>query len=175
MAVIYTVKSSARSRNISITVHRDGRVVVGKPARVSDARIAELIEKKTLWIESKIKQFSKKPVKLLAHYSIKDFKENKKRAHDLVQERISYFNRFYNYEIANVTIRNQSSRWGSCSRKKNLNFNYKIVFLPPELADYIIVHELCHLEQMNHSQKFWDLVAKQIPNHKTARTQLRMY
>src|SRR4051812_2511641 len=84
--------------------------------------------------------------------------EHKPAALDLVNARLAYFNAFYNYKYNKVTIKNQFSRWGSCSRKGNLNFNYRIVLLPPELADYIVVHELCHLGEFNHGQKFWDLV-----------------
>jgi hypothetical protein len=70
-------------------------------------------------------------------------------------------------------IKNTSSRWGSCSRLGNLNFNYKIVFLPPELQDYLVVHELCHLGQFNHSQSFWNLVKKTIPEYLRLRKNLR--
>ena len=173
--ISYTVRSSPRAKSIRIAVYRDGSVVVTKPTRVSNEQIASLVAKKIVWIEHKIQELAKKPVKILAHYSAKDFKENKKRALELVQEKIAHFNHFYKYDIANVVIRNQKTRWGSCSRRNNLNFNYKIVFLPEALQDYIIVHELCHLGQMNHSQRFWDLVAQQIPDHKMLRTQLRKY
>ena len=72
-----------------------------------------------------------------------------------------------------MAIRNQRRCWGSCSSKKNLNFNYKIQFLPEHLADYIIVHEMCHLVELNHGQKFWDLVAAQIPEYERYVTELR--
>jgi hypothetical protein len=91
----------------------------------------------------------------------------------LVKERIEYFNTFYNYKYGRIVIRNQKTRWGSCSRKGNLNFNYKIALLTPNQADYIIVHELCHLKEFNHSQRFWDLVAQAVPDYKEVRHSLR--
>jgi hypothetical protein len=64
-------------------------------------------------------------------------------------------------------------RWGSCSKKGNLNFNYKIALLPQRHSDYVIVHELCHLREFNHSKKFWDLVEQAVPNHRALRTELK--
>lgn len=94
-------------------------------------------------------------------------------ARTLVHERLEYFNQFYRFVYHDVRIKSHLTRWGSCSSKGNLNFNYRIVLLPPELADYIVVHELCHLGEFNHSQKFWDLVAEQIPNYGELRQRLK--
>jgi len=99
----------------------------------------------------------------------------KKQARVFVEERIEYLNGFYQFEFKRVSIRNQKTRWGSCSRKGNLNFNYKIVLLPQHLADYIIVHELCHLGEFNHSKDFWSLVAQTTPNHLELRGTLRKH
>jgi len=96
-----------------------------------------------------------------AHYA-----KHKEAARALVHERLVYWNQLYNFTYNRVAIRNTRSRWGSCSSKKNLNFNYRIVFLPSELQDYLIVHELCHLQEMNHAPQFWALVAQQIPDYK---------
>lgn len=99
----------------------------------------------------------------------------KKREHArrFVENRLSFFNKFYNFEINRVAIKNTSTRWGSCSSKRNLNYNYKIIYLRPELADYLIVHELCHLKEMNHSKRFWALVAQKIPDYKKINQELR--
>ncbi len=76
---------------------------------------------------------------------------HKEMARAVVLERLHYFNQFYGLEWKRVAIRNQRRCWGSCTELGNLNFSYKILFLPPELRDYIIVHELCHLRELNHS------------------------
>lgn len=100
-------------------------------------------------------------MKMRRRFTIK----KKEQVRRFVESRINYFNKFYNFEINRIAIKNIATRWGSCSSKRNLNFNYKIIYLRPELADYLIVHELCHLGEFNHSKKFWAQVAKTIPNY----------
>jgi len=80
---------------------------------------------------------------------------------------------FYNFKINHIAIKDQTSRWGSCSSKGNLNFNYKIIYLRPALADYLIVHELCHLGELNHSKRFWELVFKTSPDYVKINKELR--
>ena len=99
--------------------------------------------------------------------------KHKEAARELTLARLHHFNRHYNLTWNRVAIRNQRRRWGSCSSLKNLNFNYKIIFLPPHLQDYIIVHELCHLAHLNHGPDFWALVSEQIPDYKERRKELR--
>ncbi len=90
-----------------------------------------------------------------------------------IEKRLAFFNRTYGFTYRRITIRNQRTRWGSASRLGNLNFNYRMTLLPPHLSDYIIVHELCHLGAFNHSKKFWELVARTIPDYRACRQQLR--
>jgi len=104
----------------------------------------------------------------------KDYKLNKERARVLVHERLAFYNTHYNFIIGKVAIRNQRSRWGSCSKKGNLNFNYRIALLPVHLVDYIIVHELCHIAEFNHSKDFWVLVSKTIPDWRVLRAELKL-
>lgn len=91
---------------------------------------------------------------------------HKESARALATERVTYWNTHYGFLYNTIAIRNQQSRWGSCSIKRNLNFNYRILFLPPELVDYIVVHELCHLQEFNHASAFWQLVARTIPDYR---------
>jgi predicted metal-dependent hydrolase len=97
------------------------------------------------------------------------------RTRALVTERVSYWSSVYGIPYGKISIRKQKTRWGSCSRAGNLSFNYRLGFLPPQLADYVIVHELCHIRQHNHSPAFWNLVAAAFPNPKALRTQLHRY
>lgn len=103
----------------------------------------------------------------------KHYLEHKETARAFVTERVMHWNSFYNFEINRIAIRNQKTCWGSCSEHKNLNFNYKLLFLPEHLADYIVVHELCHLAELNHSPRFWNLVAQTLPDYKVHRKELQ--
>ena len=97
----------------------------------------------------------------------------KEMAREIAASRLEYFNTFYGFKYNRVAIRDQKTRWGSCSKKGNLNFNYKIALIPEKARDYIIVHELCHLGEFNHSRNFWDLVAKTVPDYLEIRHSLK--
>ena len=97
----------------------------------------------------------------------------KETARALVNERLAVLNSAYGFKYGRIAIRNTKSRWASCSKKGNLNFNYRVVYLRQDLLDYLLVHELCHLQEFNHSKKFWELVARTIPDYKTLRKQLK--
>jgi len=97
----------------------------------------------------------------------------KEEASKFISERINYYNQIYEFDYNRISIRNQRTRWGSCSSKKNLNFNYRILFLPKRIADYIIIHELFHLKEMNHSRRFWNLVAEAVPDYLEIRKELK--
>lgn len=104
----------------------------------------------------------------------KHYKTHKETARRIISERLSYWSECTGYVYQRVAIRNQKSRWGSCTEGGNLNFSYKLMFLPPELMDYIIVHELCHTEELNHSRAFWHLVASVLPDYRERQKALRI-
>lgn len=103
----------------------------------------------------------------------RDYRKHKEAARAVILEKIKRYNEIYKYRLGRISIRNQRTRWGSCSKSGNLNFNYKILLLEELLVDYIVVHELCHLQELNHSKKFWNLVAHVFPNYKQIRNELR--
>lgn len=105
----------------------------------------------------------------------KHYLEHKELARVLIHERLEHFNNHYGFKYGRVAIRNQRRRWGSCSSLKNLNFSYRLLFLPPELSDYVIAHELCHLKEMNHSRRFWNLLAETVPDYEKRKQALRRY
>ena len=96
----------------------------------------------------------------------KHYLEHKEAARSLTLARLQHFNQHYQLSWNRVAIRNQRRCWGSCTSLKNLNFSYKILFLPPHLQDYIFVHELCHLQELNHSRNFWALVEQTVPDYR---------
>jgi len=101
------------------------------------------------------------------------YHSNKEIARMMIHERLIHFNQYYNFTYHRVAIRDQRRCWGSCSSKGNLNFSYKLLFLPPRLRDYVILHELCHLRELNHSQRFWDTMAEVMPDYKERAVALR--
>ena len=171
--IAYTLKKSKRAKRIILAIKSDGRVVVTIPFYYREKVGERFIKEKGSWLVSKLKFYKQFEGQPIIKYSKKDYLKQKDNAYKLVVERIEHFNEIYKFKFKRISIRNQKTRWGSCSSKSNLNFNYKIIYLPARLADYIIVHELCHLKQMNHSKKFWDLVSIFFPNHKEIRKELR--
>ncbi len=96
----------------------------------------------------------------------KHYQTHKELAREVIIKRLEYWNQFYQLTYNRVAIRNQRRCWGSCTSKGNLNFSYKLIFLPPALLDYIVVHELCHLAELNHGKSFWALVERTLPDYR---------
>lgn len=171
--VEYTLKVSKRARRMRLAIYCDGNFVVTAPRNASENIIDEFIIRKSQWIINKLEYFKSISGQIISRGTKKDYMGQKDQSLALVQKRIEYFNQFYGFKYNKINIKNQKSRWGSCSRKGNLNFNYRIKMLPERLADYIVVHEICHLKEFNHSQNFWNLVAKIMPDYLSIRNELK--
>lgn len=168
------VKKNRRSRCARLAVHRDGSVVLMLPFFVSYKKGREFLESKVEWIREKVKAFASEPERFLHRGSVGEYEASKKEAKKHIEERLVYFQKVYGVTWKRVSIRNQKTRWGSCSRAGNLSFNYRLFLLPQHLCDYVIVHEMCHLREMNHSPKFWALVAVTFPDYKALRKEMRI-
>ena len=172
----YFLRFSFRTKNIRITIKPDSSIVVSQPFLLSESRTEKFIRLQEKWIVEKIEKIKNNPPILtsgLDKLTKKDYLLEKEKVLNLVLRRLEYFNKFYNLSFSKVSIRNQKTRWGSCSVKGTLNFNFRIYHLEPALQDYIIIHELCHLKELNHSSRFWDLVALKVPNYKELRKKLK--
>ncbi|MCD7836919.1 MAG: M48 family metallopeptidase [Lachnospiraceae bacterium] len=86
-----------------------------------------------------------------------------------ITARVEYYHSITGGHYTSITIRNQKTRWGSCSSRGTLSFNYRLIFAPPEILDYVVVHELCHLTHMDHSKSFWSMVASIMPEYRQYR------
>jgi len=168
----YILKTSKRAKRMRLAVYCDGSFIVTRPMGLSENIVERFIIQKSKWVFSKIDYFKQFDFKVFKD-DHKKYLDSKGDALKFVEERISHFNKLYNFRFNKINIKNQKTRWGSCSRKGNLNFNYKILLLSPKVADYIIVHELCHLKEFNHSRKFWNLIAKTIPDYLEIRNELK--
>lgn len=171
--VEYTLKVSSRARRMRLAIYCDGAFVVTVPQNMDQGLVERFIIKKSQWVIDKLEYFKNFSGKIFIKSTKKDFADNKEEASALAERRIEHFNKTYKFQFNKINIKNQKTRWGSCSRKGNLNFNYKIALLPQRMTDYIIVHELCHLREFNHSRKFWNLVEKTMPDYLDIRAELK--
>ena len=172
----YKLKISKRAKRIRLTVYCDGSVVLTSPVRAEQSVVENFLTDKKQWLWDKIQFFKNIPAALRRprrKFSRRDYLNNKEKARALIHERLIFYSNAYDFSFNKVSIKNQKKCWGSCSRKQNLNFNYKIIFLPQKHQDYIIVHELCHLKEFNHSRRFWALVEKIFPDYLNTRRELR--
>lgn len=168
----YSLKVSARARNLRLTVYPEEGLVVTAPYLMGRGIVEKFMIKKAKWIMKKLENFALTHSGQRVGNGRKQYLETKEKARDLVTRRLDYFNSSYNFQFNRISIKNHKSRWGSCSKKGNLNFNYRIALLPDHLVNYIIVHELCHLKELNHSKNFWNLVCETLPRYKEIRKEL---
>jgi predicted metal-dependent hydrolase len=169
----FNLKRLIKSKTLRLSVKIGGKVIVTAPVFISLKQIKDFLLQNSSWILGRLHFFKERHDKSVLRGSHKDYLLNKSRALRLVRKKIEKLNQIYKFKFNKVTIRNQHSRWGSCSKHGNLNFNFKLVYLPDELSTYVVAHELCHLKEMNHSSRFWRLVEITISDYREVRKQLK--
>ena len=170
---MYKIKESKRARCVRIVVKAGGEVVVTKPKRAPWSLVEKFILQNSSWIEKTVARAKDRPGNGLAKVSQAEFRSGKEQGLEFLRSRVLALNAFYGFAFKKISLKNNSSRLGSCSRLGNLNFSYAILKLPPKAIDYVVVHELCHLKEFNHSRRFWDLVKLTIPEYKKIRKEIR--
>lgn len=172
----FILKRSVRSRTVRVSVKSGGVVTVSAPRHTSESVIKSFLSKHVGWLQKKIEYFKKFPEERLSLAREKKlYVAHKARARVTAEAKVNQWNRHFKFVFNKISIRNSRSRWGSCSSKGTICFNYKIAFLPEYLADYLVVHELCHLKERNHGKGFWGLVGGAIPNYAACRRELRNF
>ena len=172
----YEIRESTRARSFRAVVYPDSRVVITKPSKASAARTEAFVRRCGPWIGKQLAKFAQLPPQVplpRPRRNTRAYREAVERARALIHARLPELNAPYGFVYGTISIRNQKTRWGSCSASGNLSFNYRIAYLPQELQDYLLVHELCHLKEHNHSPRFWALVERAIPNYRIFRKELR--
>ena len=169
MNVPYQIVKSDR-KTIAIQIKPNGQVVVRCPKRMRIEEARRFAESKADWIE---KHLAKRPPQDVAKYTPKEIEQLREQARNLVTERVRYYAPIIGVSYGQIAIRTQRTRWGSCSSIGNLNFNYLLAVVPPEVLDYVVVHELCHRKELNHSSAFWGEVKFVLPGYEIQRAWLK--
>lgn len=170
----YTIEIlRSHRRTLGLEITRDGRILVRAPYRLPDREIQSFIEKKAAWLEKQLRLFEERQAAAEEGLSEDEIRKLAEQALRVIPGRVAYFADFMNVSYGRVTVRCQKTRWGSCSQKGNLNFNCLLMLAPPEVLDYVVVHELCHRKEMNHSASFWAEVEKVLPDYKIRRRWLK--
>ena len=156
-----------------MAVYCDARVIVTAPVFLGEYKVERFLKEKADWVLNKIDYFLRIGKVMRIGGGRREYKKHREQAREFVFKKIESINKIYNFSFKKISIKNQKTRWGSCSKNKNLNFNYKIIFLPERLAEYIIAHELCHLQEFNHSRNFWNLLSAAVPDCHQCRKDLR--
>ena len=165
-----------RSRRKTIAIEiRDGRVIVRAPQQASEREINQFVAEHEKWISKHLAkaEATRQALSKCEPLSPADIQTLAERALKVIPDRVKYYADKMGVTYGRITIRNQRTKWGSCSGKGNLNFNCLLMLAPPEVLDSVVVHELCHLKEMNHSKKFYEEVYKILPNYQESQQWLK--
>ncbi len=164
-------------KTVAIQVNTDLTVTVRVPKRAATKDIERILREREPWIQKHIEQMrikreqhASQEIKQLSNAEIQELSN---RALEYLPKRVEYFAQLIGVKYGRIGIRHQKTRWGSCSSNGNLSFNCLLMLAPPEVIDYVVVHELCHRKVMNHSKAFWSEVEKIIPDYKKSVLWLR--
>lgn len=171
----YEIIYSAR-KTLAIQVTADGKVRVRAPKQISASVIEDFLTEKESWI---LKHLQKKENTaqndFFQDHPLSEAERRRYReiARDIFTQKTAFYARLMNVTYGRIAIREQKTRWGSCSSDGNLNFNWRLIFAPEEVLDYIVIHELAHRREMNHSPAFYKIVAEIMPDYKKQQKWLR--
>lgn len=177
------LKRRTRSNRISLRVDEAGlRINAGK--HIPTTEIEKFVQKKSAWINKQWRKYELvlkedgclhlgelKPLEFFENINLENFYKDETRR--IIEGLLEIHNEDNKYNINQVFIKNQKTRWGSCSSEGNLNFNWRLAMAPTEVIEYVVIHELCHRIEMNHSKEFWRLVQERCPDFKKHKAWLK--
>ena len=168
----YTLVRSKR-KTISIVIKPSGEVEVHCPTRCSKRDLEAFVLSKEIWIRKHLEAIAASPKQPVL--TAGELQSLANAAKETLPQRVRFFAEKMGVSYGRITIRSQKTRWGSCSPKGNLNFNCLLMLVPPEVQDYVVIHELCHRKEMNHSAAFWAEVEKVCPDYRIQREWLKSH
>ena len=163
-------------KNINLYIKPpDAHVLITAPRQAAESRIREFAEGRAQWIEKSRKRMLDSREKMADELSGAITKEQMERITEMVEAYARKWEPVMGVHATHWTFRYMKTRWGSCSAQGNLSFHWKLVLMPPEILDYVVVHELAHRKEMNHSQRFWAEVERILPDYKARRKWLKEF
>lgn len=162
-------------KSIAIEITSTGQVIVRAPRYMPESEIRQFVESKSAWLEKHLakREKNKEVLQTEGKFSPDEINRLVELAKQVVPAKVAYYARLMGVTYGRIAIRTQKTRWGSCTSEGNLNFNCLLMVAPPEVLDYIVVHELSHRVEMNHSAKFWAHVEKVLPEYREAHKWLK--
>ncbi|MFC1568317.1 M48 family metallopeptidase [Candidatus Margulisiibacteriota bacterium] len=161
----------SRRRSLALIVTQDAKLVIRAPHRLPEIDIHKFVRAKRRWIARKMAQAASRPrLPVLTPAQEQDSRELAKK---IIPQRVKYYSEMTGLKPACVRISSARKRWGSCGAKGTLNFAWRLVLAPPPVIDYVVVHELVHLVERDHSRRFWSRVGEVMPDYKVQRRWLR--
>lgn len=162
----------SRRQSAALELRRDGRLIVRVPQTFSEEMALKMVEKNRSWILKQRQKLSQQPP-AEPPLTPEEIESLKQQAKAYFPRKVADFAPRVGVEVNHIGIRMQKTRWGSCSTKGNLNFNCLLMLAPESVREYVVVHELCHRKQMNHSPEFWAEVARVMPSYQKEKEWLK--
>ena len=167
MYITYEIIKSSR-KTIAVEVRQDGSVLVRAPRNCPQSRIDTFLKEKQAWVLAKVEEQKEKEADSMKIQPLSEAEQRlyRDKAREIFEQKVSYYAQMMGVSYGRIAIRDQKTRWGSCSGEGNLNFNWRLIFAPAGVLDYVVVHELAHRKEMNHSPRFWRVVEDTMPEYR---------
>lgn len=162
----------AKRKTLAVTVTQEGGLLIKAPVRMPEREIECFLEQRRYWIYKQTKHMLAANVDKV-YRSDAEIKRLREQARMVLTEKTDYYKSILGVDYKRLRIGDQKTRWGSCSGKGTISYNWRLVLMPEKIIDYVVVHELCHLLEMNHSNNFWNHVSDIIPDYKISRKWLK--
>lgn len=169
---IPVVLERSNRKTLSIGIREDGTLLIKAPYQMQQKVIDRFVAQKRFWIYKQVQRMENNRRNQVV-YTKEQEKELRQQARKRLTERTDYYKTILGVDYKRIRIADQKTRWGSCSSTGTISYNWHLVLLPDAILDYVVVHELCHLRQMNHSKDFWKMVEGILPDYQSRRKWLK--
>lgn len=166
------VLERSKRKTLAIGITQEGALKVKAPFSLSETEIIRFVKQKSFWIYKQVKKVEENRANMVT-YSREEERSYREKARAILTDKTAYYGRLIGVTYNRIRVADQKTRWGSCSSRGTISYNWHLILLPENILDYVVVHELCHLLEMNHSPRFWSQVEKILPDYRERRNWLK--